>query len=357
MSDEQDEDQKTEEPTSKRLSEAREKGQIPVSREVGHWFIFSSIIVILAFFAPAIGENLVNSLRVFFEMPGQINVGDRGLQNILGHVFVEVGFAVIVIFILLMFAAIVGTMIQTGFFAATESLNPDFSRVSPMQGFKRMFSGTALFELFKSLVKMIVVGFVCYVFLMPSFEQMELFTGKNMAEVAQAIGDETFGLLLNLMVVITIIAITDFLYQRYSFMKKMRMTKQEVRDEFKQSEGDPMIKMRLRQVRMEKSRKRMMAQVPKADVIITNPTHYAIALQYTPGKMNAPMVLAKGMDKVAERIRNVATENDIPLVANPPLARALYQTTEVDQEIQAQHYQAVAEIISYVYKIKRKKMV
>jgi flagellar biosynthesis protein FlhB len=356
MADDQDQDQKTEEPTGKRLDEAREKGQLPISREVGHWFMFFGIVVTLVMLTPAVAKHVTDSLRVFFEMAAQIRVEDRGLQNVLGGVLVEISFATIVLFMLLIGVALLGTIVQTGFFAATEQLAPDMNRVSPMAGLKRIFSATALFELFKSLVKILVIGAVAYAVLMPFFKTMELYIGKDMLSVIQVINSETIRLILVLMVVITIIAVVDFFYQRYQYIKSLRMTKAEVKDEYKQSEGDPMIKMRLRQIRMEKTRKRMMAQVPKADVIITNPTHYAIALQYTPGKQAAPVVLAKGIDLIAERIRNVAKEHDIPLVANPPLARVLYKTVEVDQEIPTQHYRAVAEIISYVYKIKRKKI-
>jgi flagellar biosynthetic protein FlhB len=163
-------------------------------------------------------------------------------------------------------------------------------------------------------------------------------------------------LVLVLLVVFTLIAAGDLFYQRYQYIKGLRMTKAEVKDEYKQQEGDPIIKSRLRQMRLEKARKRMMAQVPKADVVITNPTHYAVALKYDSGKMAAPTVLAKGIDRVAERIRELAEENKIALVSNPPLARALYDTVEIDKEIPAAHYRAVAEVISYVYKLKKHKI-
>ncbi len=153
----------------------------------------------------------------------------------------------------------------------------------------------------------------------------------------------------------TVIAAADYFYQNHAYIKSLKMTKAEVKDEYRQQEGDPMIKGRLRQIRLEKARKRMMAQVPKADVVITNPTHYAVALAYDNKKMTAPRVLAKGVNRIAERIREVATEHKIPLVSNPPLARALYDTVEIDEEIPTQHYRAVAEIISYVYKLKKRK--
>ncbi|MBI1273119.1 MAG: flagellar biosynthesis protein FlhB [Alphaproteobacteria bacterium] len=355
MAEDQDQDQKTEEPTGKRLREARDKGQLAVSREVGNWFQFAGIIVTLTVIMPMVGQKILMALRVFFELPHQIRVGDQGLQNVLGAVALEVGLAVLLIFFVLLVASVTGTIIQTGFFASLDPIKPSLGALSPAKGFKQIFSAAALFELFKGIIKLFVVGGAAYMLLRPFFDQMALYVGKDMLGVLEAITHESFKLLLLIMVIVTIIAVTDLIYQRYTHHKSLRMTKSEVKDEYKQSEGDPMIKRRLARLRMEKARKRMMSQVPKADVVITNPTHYAIAMKYDVGRMNAPMVLAKGVDAVAERIRKLASEHNIPLVANPPLARALYKTVEVDQEIPAQHYRAVAEIISYVYKIKRKK--
>lgn len=354
MADEQDQENKTEEPTSKRLEEAREEGQLPISREVSSWFMFAGIIIAVGMILPMVAAKLTKILTVFLEAPHQFSMEDRGLQLLLGNVILEVSLASFIIFLMLMILAGLGVISQVGFFASTKLLEPKWDRISPTAGFKRLFSANALVELGKSLVKLVIVGGICYSILIPSFQNIDWAIGLSMLRVAAHVQSMSLHLLLVIMVVVTLVAAVDLVYQRYTYHKNMMMTKQEVKDEHKQSEGDPMIKSRLRSIRLEKARKRMMAQVPKADVVITNPTHYAVALQYQAGKMNAPVVLAKGLDVIAQKIREIAEKNDVPLVANPPLARALYASAEVDQEIPAEHYRAVAEVISYVYKLKKK---
>lgn len=354
MAEEEDQDQKTEDPTQKRLEESREEGQLPISREVGTWFMFVGMIVTLAVMGPMLGGSMARTLRVFFEKPHQLRVEDQGVQRVLGQVLLDLGFPMALIFLLLLVLALAGTMIQTGFFIAPNILKFDLMRLSPLEGLKRIFSKTSLVEFAKGLVKVGALAYVAWGVIKPIVAAIETYEGHDMMFIAEAIRSQSIRLILVMMVMMTLIAAVDYFYQRYTWYQKLRMSKTEVRDEHKQSEGDPMIKARLRQIRMEKSRKRMMAQVPNADVIITNPTHFAIALKYDPGKMNAPTVLAKGADLIAQRIRELAAEHDIPLVSNPPLARTLYQTVDIDEEIPAQHYRAVAEIISYVYKLKKK---
>ena len=191
--------------------------------------------------------------------------------------------------------------------------------------------------------------------LLPIVRSLPAFNGHDMMDIIALIHSEAVHLIIIILLGFFLIAAIDLLYQRHTYIKGLRMTKAEVKDEFKQQEGDPMIKSRLRQIRIEKARKRMMAQVPKADVVVTNPTHYAIAMQYDNKRMAAPIVLAKGVDQVAVRIREVAEEHRIPLVSNPPLARTLYDTVELDEEIPSQLYRAVAEVISFVYKLKKRK--
>lgn len=356
MADEQDQDQKTEEATGKKLSEARDSGQLPISREVGHWFLFFGILLVLGIMMPILGQNLLRNLRVFIEMPHAFAVGSEGLQKVLGDVLISLALPLLLTFAILMATAIAGTMAQTGFFASSKSLEVNWGKLNPIKGLKTMFSKSALVELGKGIIKLLVVGYVAYTILRPYTERVDTFIGRDLSNFGVAVQEEAFSLLLALVMVVSVIALIDLLYRRYEYFKSLRMTKQEVKDEMKQSEGDPMIKMRIRQIRMEKARKRMMAAVPKADVILTNPTHYAVALKYDTAKMNAPMVVAKGADLVAKRIRDMAEKSGVPLVANPPLARALYQSVEVDQEIAPEHYRAVAEVISYVYRLKQKKL-
>ncbi|MGE3623500.1 MAG: flagellar biosynthesis protein FlhB [Bdellovibrionales bacterium] len=352
---EEDQDQKTEAPTGKRLSEAREKGQLPVSRETTAWVLFLGVLISVAWLVPMTAERLVPTLRVFLEMPHAISLDGHGLQVVMTKTIVQIGLATVLIFALLAAMAILGTMLQTGFFASAESIQPNIERLSPMAGLKRIFSTVALVELGKSFAKLVVIGAVVFFVLKPVISELPGFDGHDMIHVLMFLHKESVHLIIWILVVFAFIAVIDLLYQRHTYFKGLRMTKAEVKDEFKQQEGDPMIKSRLRQIRLEKARKRMMAQVPKADVVLTNPTHYAVALQYDGAKMAAPVVLAKGIDRVAERIREVALENKIPLVSNPPLTRALYDTVDIDEAIPTQHYRAVAEIISYVYRLKKRK--
>ncbi len=353
---EEDQDQKTEQPTSKRLEEAREKGQLPISRETSAWLSFAGIVLIVASLSQGVEKNVASYLRAFIEYPHAIRLDIGGLQHLLFTSVVKIAAAVGICFAVMIVAAVAGIMLQTGFFASAALLRPDFGRLSPMKGIKRLVSMNALVELLKSFVKLVVLGFAVYLTLKPLLYKMETLPGVPLLGSMALLQQEAVHILILLLVVFTFVAAGDLFYQRFQFTKSLRMTKTEVKDEFKQQEGDPVVKGRLRQIRLEKARKRMMAQVPKADVVITNPTHYAIALKYDNAKMAAPILLAKGVDRVAERIRDLAQENNVPLVSNPPLARALYDTVELDETIPPQHYRAVAEIISYVYKLKRKRM-
>jgi flagellar biosynthesis protein FlhB len=355
MADEQDQEQKTEAATSKKLSEARDSGNLPVSKEVGNWFLFCGIIIAMAMAFPLLASSLLKQLRIFIEMPHQLRIGDQSLQRILTDTLVNIGVPILLIFAILVIAVIAGTMAQTGFYASSTSLEFSWDKLNPIKGLKQILSKAALVELGKGILKIVIVGYVAYLLLMPYVEHVDQMIGRDLASFAPALLAEAFSMLLTLMVIVSLIAVLDLVYRRHEYFKSLRMTKQEVKDEMRQSEGDPMIKMRVRQVRMEKARKRMMAAVPKADVVLTNPTHYAVALRYDSQKMNAPTVVAKGADLVAQRIREMAEKSGVPLMANPPLTRALFQAVEVDQAIPPEHYRAVAEIISYVYRLKKAK--
>jgi flagellar biosynthetic protein FlhB len=351
----QDQDQKTEQPTGKRLDEAREHGQIPVSKETSTWVMMLGMLVIVGWILPPMTHQMANYLRIFIEQPESFLLDDKSVQALFYQIFGHVGLIAGLVFLLMMAAIILGVMAQTGFFLATDLLAPDLMRLLPTQGFKKLFSISALFELLKSFGKLVFLGSMAFAVFMPvAIEALHL-TGLPLENILAFLDQKAVHLIIMLLLVFTVIALGDLFFTRYQYIKNLRMTKEEVKDEFKQQEGDPKIKGRLRQLRMEKARKRMMAQVPKADVVITNPTHYAIALQYNAGKMSAPVVVAKGINLIADRIRELAQEHRIPLVSNPPLARALHDTVELDHAIPTQHYRAVAEVISYVYKLKRRK--
>ncbi|MDX9689120.1 MAG: flagellar biosynthesis protein FlhB [Proteobacteria bacterium] len=354
MVESNDKDQKTEEPTGKKISDARQQGNLAVSREMSSWFMFIAILVMLLWFFPMLGRAMTQTMRVFLEKPEQISLEDGGLSNALFGVVAGAGLPTTLVLGLFLLVAVLGTMIQTDFYMGTGKLKMEFSKLLPHNGFKRLFSLNSVTELLKSTVKMIVLGYMAYRVMLPVLDDLPTFVQMDLDGMTSYLHGKALRLLIMLMLIITVIAVADILYVRWSYFKSLRMTKQEVKDEHKQMEGDPMVRGRLRQIRLEKARRRMMANVPNASVIVTNPTHYAIALEYDGLKMMAPVVTAKGVDNVAMRIRAVAEENDIPIVSNPPLARTLYDTVELDDPIEPEQYRAVAEVISYVFKLKNK---
>jgi flagellar biosynthetic protein FlhB len=253
-----------------------------------------------------------------------------------------------------MIAAFMSPFLQIGPLFAPEIIKPDFSKVSPMQGFKRLFSMRSIMEFVKGILKIGIIGFVGFLLLKPFYGSIDHMVGLPVPMMMGEMQSLVLRLMSGILVVLLVVAVVDLVYQRFEHHKKMRMTKQELKDEYKQTEGDPHVRAKLRQLRQEKARTRMMQAVPEADVVITNPTHYSLALKYDPDEMDAPVLVAKGVDDVAMRIREVAKEHDIPLYENKPLARAMYDTVELDEMVPEKHYKAVAEVISYVFQLKGK---
>ncbi|AEP10009.1 flagellar biosynthesis protein FlhB [Micavibrio aeruginosavorus] len=354
MSDEEDDSSKTEDPSQKKLEDARRRGQVPMSREVNNFvMLLAGTIMIMAFAGPLM-EKLTINLRSYIEMAGQASTGPGMISSLLGDSFWMVMGAIGIPLVAFMFIAFIGGFIQVGPLLAPEVIKPDISKISIKKGFQRLFSKRSLMEFFKGLLKFGIVGAVGTVLLMPYYGSVEHTVGLEMYDIMHETEDLIIRLMMGVLMALVVLTVIDVVYQRQDHMKKLRMSKQELKDEYRQTEGDPMVKAKLRQLRAEKARQRMMANVPKADVVITNPTHFAVALQYDPEKMEAPLCVAKGMDQVALRIRELAKEHKITIHENPPLARSLYDTVEVDEVIPAEHYKAVAEIISFVFRQKGK---
>jgi flagellar biosynthesis protein FlhB len=353
MAEETDDSQKTEDPSQKRLGDAHQKGQVAVSREINHWFILFAAVMALMIFVPGAFSRLGRALVVFFESPHAIQVDSNGIRSWLTGLFIEIGIAIGPILALLMLAGIAATLLQIGPLFTFEPIKPAFSKVSPMRGVSRLFSMQAVMDFVKGFAKLGVVGAVAWVLMRPEFDRLERFYDFDAMELLAVLEQLSLRLLGGVVAVMAAIAGFDLFYQKLAHIRKLRMSRQELRDEYKESEGDPIVKGRLRQIRMERARRRMMQEVPKADVIITNPTHFAVALRYDQVAMGAPVLVAKGTDLVARRIRELAEEHKIPIVSNPPLARALYATVELDQEIPPEHYKAVAEVIGFVMRLRR----
>ena len=352
--DQPDDTQKTEEPTQKRIEEARKKGQVAISREVNNWIMLLAATILVAAISPSMLWKLQMHLRAYIEHAHDMPQVPGGFSIILGDSFWTVLGIMALPLIVLMAAAFMGPFLQVGPLFAPEIIKPDLSKISPMAGFKRLFSMKAIMEFVKGLLKIGMVGAVGTVLLYPFYGNVDHLVGLPIALVLVEMKALVVRLMIGVLVVLAVITVVDVVFQRAQHYKKMRMTKQELKDEYKQTEGDPHVKAKLRQLRNERARQRMMQNVPKADVVITNPTHFAVALQYKPDEMEAPVCVAKGADAVALRIREIAKENDIVIYENPPLARVLYDTVEIDETVPEEHYKAVAEVISYVFKLKGK---
>ncbi|HMM88656.1 flagellar biosynthesis protein FlhB [Bradyrhizobium sp.] len=347
----EDTDDKTEDPTQKRLDDALAKGDVAKSQEVNTWFIIAGGTLILSTFSGSIGGGILNPLRNLLANAGQLHADGAALLALGNTLVYAVIGAIGVPLLMLALAAIAGNMIQHRLVWSAESLKPNFNKVSPGAGLKRIFGKQALANFFKGLFKLIALGAVMMAVLWPERHRLESF----MMFDPSAILGVTEGLTLQLMgavaAMLAAVAIADYFFQYRQWYQRQKMSLQEIKDEFKQSEGDPHIKGRIRQLRQQRMKKRMMAAVPNASVIITNPTHYSVALSYDRG-MAAPVCVAKGVDNVAFKIREIAKKHDIPIVENVPLARALHATVDVDEEIPVEHYHAVAEIIGYVMRLK-----
>lgn len=352
MADESEQSQKTEEPSQKRLQDARERGQVAISRELNHWFTILAATIVVLSFAPGMANRIGLALVRFVERPETLPVDRAGLGALLSHMMLGVAGAVAVPLAIFVAAALLGSVIQSGFMVSFESLKPQLSRLSPFEGVRRLFSIRSVSEMVKGLIKIAIIGVVMTVLLWPEVRQIKIMPSLGIGADLGLLDTLALRMLVGTVAVMTVVAALDLLYQRYELRKSLRMTKQELKDEHKQSEGDPMIKGRIRQLRMERARRRMMAKVPEADVVVTNPTHYAIALKYDRATMRAPIVVAKGIDSLALKIREVAAEHKVPLVENRPLAQVLYKTVDLDAEIPPEHYRAVAQVIAYVMKLK-----
>ena len=355
MAEDQDESSKTEEPTPRKLQEARKRGQVAQSQEVKHFFVLLGALIVVALFAPIAASGLTQGMGGYLSLLHTIPTDGGSLIGFMSDGLADMAILLLPPLLVLVVLAIAGGFVQHGFLVSAESLKPKPEKINPISGLKRQFSIKALMEFVKGILKLAVVGIVAAMVMIPQFDGLDRMAGMDATAMMGEVWWLAIQALVAMVAVMGVIAGADYLYQRFEFMKQQRMTKQEVKDEFKQSEGDPMVKARLRQLRMERARRRMMAAVPEADVVITNPTHYAVAMAYAPDDMAAPKVVAKGADGVAQRIRQVAEEHDVAIVENPPLARALFAAVEIDDEIPPEHYKAVAEVISYVFKLKQRR--
>src|SRR6202050_28936 len=352
MADENDSSDKTQDPTQKRLDDAHDRGDVAKSQEVNTWFMIAGATLVLSTFSGSIGGGIEMPLRNLIANAWMFRVDGPALLALAQNLEYVVIAAIGVPLLMLAIAAMAGNMVQHRLVWSGESLKPKFSKISPAAGAKRIFGKQAAVNFAKGLFKVVAMGAVMLAILWPQRFRLESMPHLDPSVILGVTTSLTLHLLGAVVAMLAVVAIGDFFFQYRQWYERQKMSLQEMKEEFKQSEGDPHVKGRLRQLRQARMKKRMMTAVPKASVIITNPTHYAVALSYERG-MTAPICVAKGVDRIALKIRESAGEHDIPIVENVPLARALYATVEIDAEIPVEHYHAVAEIIGYVMGLKR----
>jgi flagellar biosynthetic protein FlhB len=350
---EQSDQEKTEEPTGRKLEKAQEEGDVVKSQEINYWFVMVGGALAVAMAGGSLATTTAEALRVFIASPQDIPMDREHLRIMTLHLGSIVFGALALPLGVLVAFAVAGNVVQHAPVFTAKSMKPSFSKISPMKGLERLFGPKSVMNLAKSVVKFAVVGGVLISIVWPDRERLALMMTWEISQLLPVVQEMTLKMFGGVIAVMTIVAGLDYLFERFQWMKKQRMTVQEIKDEYKQMEGDPKIKGRLRQLRIERSRRRMMTEVPKASVVIMNPTHYAVALKYEKG-MGAPICVAKGVDGLALRIRALAEESNVPVVVNPPLARALHASVELDQEVPPEHYKAVAEVIGYVMRLRAK---
>ncbi len=354
MAEDQDQSQKTEEPTQRKLDEARKKGQVATSREVNNALMISAASAFVALLSPGIAEDLTSAFIPFLQIPHQFPATTGDLQSLATEHLKDVGLALLFPALLFLSAAITAGIIQNGLVVSSEPLKPKLEKLSPISGAKRLFSLKSLVEFVKGLFKISLIGAAVVALLWPETARVIQTTDIELIAVMAILQELTVKLLVGVTALVLVIALLDLLYQRFEHQKQLRMSRKDLMDEYKQTEGDPHIKAKLKSLRAERARQRMMAEVPSATVVITNPTHFSVALFYETGGMAAPRAVAKGVDSLALRIRELAQEHHVPIVENPPLARALFASVELGEEIPPEHYQAVAEVIGFVMRLERR---
>ncbi len=354
MAEQEDPENKTEDPSQKRLDEAREKGNIAKSIEINSWFVLAGAFLALTLsfggpvgtMSPGLSSMLASAHEISFE------------KTDIGRIFSDSGWVLLTIlgapFFILFLAAVAGPIMQHIPVISMEPVKPQMSRISPLAGLKRMFGKEALVNFAKSLGKLVIVSVAVFMVLWPDRAKLDSFVRMDVGNILVASRDEVMKILIGVLSVFIFVAGGDYFYQRVTWWGRLKMTKQEVKDEHKQQEGSPEIKMRQRQIRNELAKKGMKAKVPEASFVVANPTHFAIAFKYETG-MHAPICLAKGIDFLALEIRKIAEENNITVVEDPPLARMLYKIVEVDQEIPVEVYKPVAEVVGYVMRLKARR--
>jgi len=348
-----DEQEKTEEPTPKKIEDARKEGNVAKSQDVSGVVTLIVGVVVVIFYMKFLLYKLMDFYVYYVSFfSHEFSIND--IVSLFMKSVLEVFILLAPLAIAIMLAGVIGNVAQFGFLFTTKSIQPKFSKINPISGLKNLFSTKKLFEGLKMILKVsiaFVIGFDLFIGWLNEIPKIELF---DLMTQLKWLADKAIILAFTMIGVFLVFAAIDFAFQKYQYKKSLKMSKQEIKDEMKNSEGNPEIKAKIRQIQMKMAQNRMMGEVPKADVVITNPTHYAVAIKYNRSKDRAPKVVAKGVDHLAQKIKEVARENDVMIVENKPLARQLYAEVEIEEEIPEKLYKAVIEVLVYVYKTKGK---
>ena len=352
MAEQQSDQEKTEKATPKKRRDARKKGQVAKSQELASVAVLLACLVVFYFNSYDMVEKMLDIMKDLFVESAKFDINCNNIQHFL------IGFAnkIFILLLPLLLAifsmALLVNYFQVGFVLSPESIQPKLSKIDAIAGFQRLFSIKSFVELVKSLFKILAVAFLVYMTIKGEIKNFIPLSDQSVGEILVYIGRLAFKIVFRACLLLIVLAIFDYLYQRWEFEKSLKMSRQEVKDELKQTEGDPIIKARIKRLQREAAKKRMMASIPKADVVITNPTHLAVAIYYDQSKMSAPKLVAKGKGYVAEKIKKIATENNVPIIENKALAQMLYKIVDVDEAIPTNLYKAVAEVLAFVYNIR-----
>ena len=350
----EDKSSKTEQPTPRRMSESRQKGQVAKSQEVNTFAILLSAVLVLFMTGAGMYNRLADVMVRVLSRAGQISLEGPDLMTFLTGNLVTMALVLGPLFLVLYCAAILANLIQVGPLFTTQTLQPNLNKLNPITGLGKLFSKRSLVEMFKSIGKITLIASIAFFTIRGEMDQIIHLGDMSPAQIGYFAVALAFEIFLKTCWALAFLAILDFAFQKWQHMEDMKMTKEEIKEEHRQTEGDPLVKSRIRSLQRDAARRRMMSKVPDADVVVTNPTHLAVALYYDPEQADAPVVVAKGRSLLAERIKKIAREHGVPVVEDKPLARALYKSVEVGQVIPIFFYKAVAEILSYVYRLKGK---
>lgn len=350
--EEEDESSKTEEASEHKKQKAKEEGNVALSQDAKSFLMLVGMLLIIWLMFPIIGKWYLIDFSTFITSNNAIPADEQHLRLLFSKIVISFFKIMALPFLLLMILGVAGSIGQTGFIFAPKRLELNWDKLNFFANLPKLITKQKIFDSLKGIAKITVIGFIGYLVIKPYISEVNLLPDMSVAGILQLIHKIVILLIFTVTCATLIIALADFAYQKYTHLKKLRMTKQEVKEEYKQMEGDPLVKSKIRQMRAERARHRMMDNVHKADVIIVNPTHFAVALEYKMETMDVPVVVAKGVDYLAQKIKDIAKEDDIPIVENPPLARALYASVDIDEPIPSEHFKAVAEVIGYVMQLK-----